>query len=100
LEWILLLEIQNKLQNLGLEGKISCTLNFSHIVKLNKNSTLKMWKIKNVFTLGPMVHATLVQIKVQVYLFFTHDHGINYKPLKPHESPCSTYGNIEKSSMK
>jgi hypothetical protein len=48
----------NKLQKLGLEGKISWALIVFTILDL-EFSIMKMWKIKNVFTLGPTAQATL-----------------------------------------
>ncbi len=52
----------NKLQNLGLEGKISCTLNMFTLLIFFIKSIMKMWKIKNVFTLEQMAQATLVSL--------------------------------------
>ncbi len=59
----------NKLQKVGLflEGKISWSHpQCVHIANFKKFSILKMWKIKNVFTLGPMAQATLVAIRERV----------------------------------
>jgi hypothetical protein len=51
-----------KLQILGLEGKISCTLNIFTLLIFLIKSIMKMWKIKNVFMLGQMAQATLVSL--------------------------------------
>jgi hypothetical protein len=64
----LLLEIQTNCKELGLKEKIS-----SHC-QIFKNSIVKMWKIKNVFTLGPTTQATLMIMKGitnEHYLGFT-----------------------------
>jgi hypothetical protein len=61
-ESILLLEIQNKLQKLVLNGKIQSSPQCVHTAKFRHFSILKMWKIKNVFTLGPMAQATPVEL--------------------------------------
>jgi hypothetical protein len=50
----------NKLQ--GFEGKINWTSMCSHC-QIYKFSILKMWKIKNVFTLGPMTQAILITMR-------------------------------------
>jgi hypothetical protein len=47
-------ENSNKLQKLGLEGKISWALNVFYI----------LFFIENVFTLGPMAQATLVFMNI------------------------------------
>ncbi len=50
----------NKLQKLGLESKISWALNVFTLLNW-KVSILKMWKIQNVFILGPTTHDTLIK---------------------------------------
>ncbi len=59
--WVdIFLEIQKKNQNLGLEGKISRAFNVFTFPNFKKKSIPKMWKIKYLFTLGPMTQATLI----------------------------------------
>ncbi len=53
----------NKLKNLSLEGKISGEPSMCSHSWIWKFSILKMWKIKNVFTLGPTAQAILVWMK-------------------------------------
>ncbi len=57
----------NKLQNLGLEGKISWALNVCVFTpsKLEIFNPENVKNKKNVFTLGPMAQATLVCIKTK-----------------------------------
>jgi hypothetical protein len=63
-EWILLLEIETNWNKLGWEGKICWALNVFTLPNFRKFQILRMWKIKNVFTLGPTcvhTHATLME---------------------------------------
>jgi hypothetical protein len=57
-EWILLLEIFLNHKNWVWKEKSVESLTCSHC-RIEKFSILKMWKIKNVFTLGPTTEATL-----------------------------------------
>jgi hypothetical protein len=60
-------ENSNKLQKLGWKEKAGEPSMCSHC-RIKKISILKMWKMKNVFTLGPTAHATLVYIIIQHYI--------------------------------
>jgi hypothetical protein len=62
--------ISNKLQKLGLEGKISWAFNVcAHIVEFRNFQLWNFEKMKNVFTLGLMEQATLV-LTIMVSLKF------------------------------
>ncbi len=61
----------NKLQKLGLEGKISWALSICSHCWINKKFNSENVKIKNVFTLGLMAQATLVEVKGT-----KHDHRL------------------------
>jgi len=52
-----------KLQKFGFETKNQLTPGCVHIAEFRNFQILKMWKIKNVFTLGPTSHVTLVTMK-------------------------------------
>ncbi len=52
-----------KIAKIGFERKNELTLRCVHIAEFKKFQILKMWKIKNVFTLGPTSQVTLVTMK-------------------------------------
>ncbi len=56
-KWILFLEIQTNCKNWVWKEKISSALNVFTLLNLDM---LKMWKIKDVFTLGPTTQGTLL----------------------------------------
>jgi hypothetical protein len=55
----LLLEISNKLQKLGLDGKNQLNPQCVHIAEFRNFQFKKCEKMKNVFTLGATARATL-----------------------------------------
>jgi hypothetical protein len=67
----------NKLQDLGLDGKICCTLNMFTLLIFYIKSIVKMWKIKIVFTLEQMAQATLVSL-----IFTNKEKGQNTRIIK------------------
>jgi hypothetical protein len=67
-EWILLLEIQTNCKNWVRKEKSVELSMCSHCWRILKFSILKMWKIKNVFTLGTTAKVTLVPNDVVILL--------------------------------
>ncbi len=74
-------ENSTELQKLGLVREKSVEPLMCSHCRIYKFENLKMWKIKNVFTLGPMAQATLVYIYEMWKSLQFLNHGMGQKPL-------------------